>query len=256
MQALRILLAAFIGPAVGAYAAAAVAQVAPDPALPPSFGEVDLPAGGPSVPFTLSVFTPAGGPVRSPKCEVGFFRPAPSFRVNYSAEDAPHLAIYTEGLLDTVLLVRLPNGNWRCNDDYYSYDYTGLNGGLMIDQPLPGQYDIWVGTYGPPESLGNNALTVATLTLSDTVRPFPTAFNRLFFGRDDRFAADVDGGTLAHGRPGRVRRRRALLRRADRPGHRADRRPLCVRGWRPHPSERVSGRAFAVGRCRNGAGYQ
>lgn len=42
---------------------------------------------------------------------------------------------------DTTIVVRDPEGNWHCNDDF-----DGLNPGVVFQRPLFGSYSIWVGT--------------------------------------------------------------------------------------------------------------
>ena len=42
---------------------------------------------------------------------------------------------------DTTIVVRDPEGNWHCNDDF-----EGLNPGVVFQRPLFGNYSIWVGT--------------------------------------------------------------------------------------------------------------
>ena len=42
---------------------------------------------------------------------------------------------------DTTIVIRDPQGNWHCNDDY-----EGLNPGVVFQRPLFGSYSIWIGT--------------------------------------------------------------------------------------------------------------
>ena len=42
---------------------------------------------------------------------------------------------------DTTIVIRDPQGNWHCNDDY-----EGLNPGVVFQRPQFGSYGIWVGT--------------------------------------------------------------------------------------------------------------
>ncbi len=111
--------------------------------LRPSYGSVNLRAGFLPDPYRRTVrgggdhyFSGGGG------CPGGaWFANAPDFRLNYSRGNYA-LSIYVRAPGDTALLVNDPNGNWFCNDDY-----SGLNPGLDFNNPLSGQYDIWVGTY-------------------------------------------------------------------------------------------------------------
>lgn len=42
---------------------------------------------------------------------------------------------------DTTIVIRDPQGNWHCNDDF-----DGLNPGVVFQRPQFGNYSIWVGT--------------------------------------------------------------------------------------------------------------
>lgn len=69
------------------------------------------------------------------------------------------LALGIDGTCDPVLLVSDPNGQWHFDDD----GGNGLNSRLELAGARPGQYDIWVGTFGSQsceaslivETLGN-----------------------------------------------------------------------------------------------------
>ena len=68
----------------------------------------------------------------------------PDFTVNFT--DNPQgsdLEFRTEASCDPVLLVSAPDGQWHFNDDD-----NGLNSRLRLPSAQPGQYDVWVGTYG------------------------------------------------------------------------------------------------------------
>ena len=90
------------------------------------------------------------------------------------------LSFYVEAREDTVLLVNSPDAEWHCNDDF-----SGLNPAVVFENPLEGQYDIWVGTYSPVE--GEYPPATLAVTQSD---PFAAAFERAFFGEDDRVTVD------------------------------------------------------------------
>jgi protease YdgD len=57
---------------------------------------------------------------------------------------------------------------------------------LTFDAPQEGQYDIWVGTYSASD--GEYPPATLAVTQSD---PFAAAFERAFFGEDDRIAVDT-----------------------------------------------------------------
>jgi hypothetical protein len=130
-----------------------------DWALPPVFGEVELAAGFVPDPFTAEVT--AGGNLSAatadPSC-AGSVTAGPSFRLFYESGAFP-LYIWVEADADTTLLISDPNGNWICDDDGGA---VFLSPALGFDNPLSGQYDIWVGTFGGSPS-------PATLNISETI---------------------------------------------------------------------------------------
>ena len=49
---------------------------------------------------------------------------------------------------DITLLVRLPDGRWRCNDDNGMPDWgQPLSPNIQMTEPATGQYSVWVGTW-------------------------------------------------------------------------------------------------------------
>lgn len=54
------------------------------------------------------------------------------------------LNLRVESQCDPVMLVAGPNGMWRFNDDG-----NDLNPSISLEGAAPGEYDVWVGTYGP-----------------------------------------------------------------------------------------------------------
>ena len=148
-----------------AVAAAALTFAAPeadaqDWRLNPLYGTVNLNTGFLPDPHTRTVT--AGGSVRvsfQNGCS-GYVANAPDYRLNYRAGNTFPLSIYVRASGDTILLVNDPQTQWYCNDDY-----NGLNPGIYLTNPTSGQYDIWVGTYGP------NLISGATLYISE-FQPF------------------------------------------------------------------------------------
>jgi uncharacterized protein YdgA (DUF945 family) len=67
----------------------------------------------------------------------------PDLELTYSAGPDP-LFIYTASDADSTIIVRDPAGNWHCNDDAPGLAY---NAGVRFNQPLSGDYLIWVGTF-------------------------------------------------------------------------------------------------------------
>ncbi len=159
---------------------------AQDYTLPPTFGVISSVSGFLPDPNWISLL--AGGANRAEypdavtgnRC-VGHFADAPDLRVHFvPLEDLP-LTFYVEARDDTVLLVNTPDGQWHCNDDS-----SGLNPALTFDDPLEGQYDIWVGTFAPT----NGDYPPATLSITE-LGAFAGSFERQFFGEDDRVSMDT-----------------------------------------------------------------
>lgn len=83
----------------------------------------------------------------------------PDFTLNLTHnQPGATLQLGVDGQCDTVLLVRGPDGQWRFNDDT-----NGLDPQVQIVQAQPGEYDIWVGTFGAstcPATLALRSLLV------------------------------------------------------------------------------------------------
>lgn len=127
--------------------------VAPGPnlGLEPAYGTIELAAGFLPDPHQVEIL--AGGVFDASAtidsaCR-GWIAEAPDYRLNFTASTNPLLTISatstdaaTNVSNDTTLVINDPQGNWHCNDDS-----EGLNPAVAFDQPLSGQYDIWIGTY-------------------------------------------------------------------------------------------------------------
>ena len=128
-----------------------------DWSLDPNFGVFDLIVGFEPDPFQLDLI--AGGDANardtSPDCR-GYATTRPDVRINYTSGQFP-LIVSALSESDTTLIISDPDGNWICDDD----SGGGLNPEIMFDDPMSGQYDIWVGTY----SAGTPA--DATLSISE-----------------------------------------------------------------------------------------
>lgn len=112
--------------------------------MPPSFGTANLRFNFQPDPFVANVT--AGGNIAAeriggPGC-VGSIAQAPDVRLHYQAGGGLPLYIAAQSRYDVTLVVNLPNGQWVCNDDF-----IGTNPGMVFNQPLSGQYDIWIGHY-------------------------------------------------------------------------------------------------------------
>lgn len=116
----------------------------PNLGLEPSYGSIDLAAGFVPDPHQVEIL--AGGVFEAfatvdAACR-GWIAEAPDYRLNFTASTNPLLTISATSDDDTTLVINDPQGNWHCNDDS-----DGLNPAVAFDQPLTGQYDIWIGTY-------------------------------------------------------------------------------------------------------------
>jgi hypothetical protein len=91
------------------------------------------------------------------ECLGGFIAARPSFSLRYTAGDLP-LFIGASSDEDTTIVVRTPNGEWRCDDD----SAGALNPAVSWDSPRSGRYQIWVGRFG-----AQNAMSPAMLHVSE-----------------------------------------------------------------------------------------
>lgn len=92
----------------------------------------------------------AGGDVDLSRCSGGwrgYTISSPDVTVYYNRNTSGRaLEFRTRGSgCDTVLVVNDANGNWYYNDDGGS----GLNARIRLSNAPGGEYDVWVGTYGP-----------------------------------------------------------------------------------------------------------
>jgi hypothetical protein len=133
----------FAAVAMAAFAvSAAGVALAQDYSQQPAYGSVSLQAGFLPDPFLLNV--DAGGGIdasRTIGC-AGFVAVAPDFRLNYAPGSYP-LTIGAVANGDTTIVINAPDGSWYCDDD----SGGDLNPAVTFNQPMGGQYDIWVGTY-------------------------------------------------------------------------------------------------------------
>ncbi len=126
----------------------------PNPNLPSNYGSGSLSGG-----FTTSVSVVSGGAIDAsvvgPNCR-GFISTASDYTLNFTTfvggPGLVPLVISTSSGSDTTLVVYGPNGNWMCDDD----SGPGLNARIQLNNPAPGAYKIWVGSYGG----GNSAATL------------------------------------------------------------------------------------------------
>ena len=111
----------------------------------PTYGSVVLSAGFEPDPYALEMIS--GGEVAANylggEC-TGYAAIAPDFRLTWrgTSRELSVLFAANDGD-DTTLLVNLPDGSWACNDDA---DGT-LDPMVVLLDPSPGQYDVWVGSF-------------------------------------------------------------------------------------------------------------
>ena len=102
--------------------------------------QVDLRAGG-----GIDVTASLGG-----ECK-GFIASSPDYSLTYDSSEHP-LAIFVDSQADTTLVVRDPGGSWLCSNDF-----NGHNPAVIVAEPGPGPYQIWVGVHdadgGNPEAV-------------------------------------------------------------------------------------------------------
>lgn len=141
MKSITRTIAAGIALAAVAATGAAVAQ---NYNLNPIYGTVSLTAG--FMPDPQVVNLQSGGQVNassiSSSCR-GYIANAPDVRLMYRAGSYP-LIISVASAADTTLVVNAPNASWYCDDDS---GVNGLNPMVRFNNPLSGQYDIWIGSY-------------------------------------------------------------------------------------------------------------
>ena len=140
-------------------APASAETVEPDWSAPPTYGEMALSAG--FTPDPRMELVRAGGATRLyfGNCG-GWIHPvAPDLAVEYQAGGFA-LAFYAAADTDLILVVRAPDGQWFCGDDY-----DGTNPVVYFNAPLSGRYTVWVGTFHEQ----GNPLPEAALFVSESI---------------------------------------------------------------------------------------
>ncbi|MBN1945275.1 MAG: hypothetical protein JW797_06330 [Bradymonadales bacterium] len=120
----------------------------PDPA------EYPLTAGGGRDPVNVATLGLSDS-LTGQYCGQAFITRAPDFRFYFEPSSRfSFLRFYvvTHNGADATLLVNQPDTTWRCNDD----SFGTLMPSIDFVNPMPGQYDIWVGTY---DASSNNPAT-------------------------------------------------------------------------------------------------
>ncbi len=129
----------------------------------PLFGSTSLEAGFTVTPYTVEI-APGGEDFSSDLGDdcYGYIRFAqPDFVLSYQAGDSP-LGVFAISDLDITMAINDPEGNWHCNDD--SVYLSGTNSGIQFNDPLSGDYQIWVGSY----DIGSESIvTMLAITEAD-----------------------------------------------------------------------------------------
>lgn len=130
-----------------------------DFSTPASYGSATLSAGFAPDPYQIQLA--AGGGIDAnatlgPPC-MGFVATVPDYRLIYTAGQY-RLRMFVASSGDTTLVVNAPDGQWYCADD----SGGTLNPMLDFNNPMSGQYDIWVGNFAVQDTQS------ATLTITET----------------------------------------------------------------------------------------
>lgn len=101
----------------------------------------------------------------------GFSTPSPDYKVLWTGQSQGFRIMFysddrtTSG--DTVLIVNLPDGSWRCVDD----SFNTTNPTVDILNPAEGQYDIWVASYDPRENVHGYLVVTEIAAIDPTTFP-------------------------------------------------------------------------------------
>lgn len=119
---------------------------APNSKARPVYGNVHL--SSPFTPDPVKISIAAGGRANARELGfqsgcTGFINPeAPHLRVHYTSSERP-FQIYVGSAADTTLIIRTPDGSWRCDDDSLA-----KNPAVRFTSPQDGVYEVWVGAFG------------------------------------------------------------------------------------------------------------
>ena len=154
--------------------------------------DVRLSISAESASAEVSVAPVAANPVQGDACR-GYVETAATAAVSLSG-DGP-FALSASAEPDLTLTVRTPSGGWLCSDDA-----DGLNPGIQIDAPEPGDYLVWVGTFGDPSFSDEASATTATLTAAPGEIVVSGGFGEPSFGRPDtQTEGTYDGAEIRAG---------------------------------------------------------
>jgi hypothetical protein len=109
-----------------------------------------LTAGGGRNPVNIADLHMLDSETGSP-CGRSFVTRRPDFHFFFNAGTVFSLLRFyalTQNDVDATLVIREPNGHWRCNDDHGHAGWGSPHmPALDFRQPPAGRYDIWVGTF-------------------------------------------------------------------------------------------------------------
>jgi hypothetical protein len=134
----------------------------------PEFGQTALASGFQPDPLIVTVET--GGTIDTAALDlgigcVGYTGAEPDFRLEWSG-DSSQLRLFVVAETDSTLIVRAPNGAFRCNDDF-----PGSRNPLVeFARPDEGSYSIWIGSFREGET------GVGTLYMTEFSTLDPLAF--------------------------------------------------------------------------------
>lgn len=104
---------------------------------------------------------PAGGEVDIGPCPVpgqGYVTRAPDFTIRYDRSGRNRdLEFRVDSACDSILLVNLPDGSWRFDDD----SNGNMDARIRIGKAPDGTYDVWLGRLGSKEPC-RASLTIET----------------------------------------------------------------------------------------------
>jgi hypothetical protein len=130
----------------------------------PNYGSVSLSAGFTPDPYTVNITS--GGTVDVSSLNLGsgctgYATTNPDFRLLWSGSSSRLRIFFVPSSgQDTTLVINDATATWRCNDDY-----SGLNPMVQLNNPTPGQIDIWVGSYSSGQFI-SGTLTITELSLT------------------------------------------------------------------------------------------
>jgi serine protease Do len=129
----------------GSLAAQDAAPTAVQPEGAPTFGAITLRGNFVLDPFVMSVIGGGLFPATdlSPDC-AGYVPANPTLTLTLTGDPTENLRLFTYSDNDTVLVVRLPSGEYVCNDDASA---QLVDSSIEIASAEAGTYSVWVGSY-------------------------------------------------------------------------------------------------------------